>query len=247
MSYKQKFYERYVSTHIVHRKGEVTLDEFRQRAIYFQKKWSDFFPKDKGSQILDVGCGNGSLVWWLQSIGYMRAEGIDISTEQVTEAHRLGIQNIYVADLKQFVSDKNNCYDVLVLRDVLEHFSKEEILDILTLCFNALKPDGQIVLQVPNAETPFFGRIRYGDFTHELAFSVSSLQQLLQIMGFTNIRLYATEPIFINQKSLIRLVLWKTVELFYKLLLFAELGQGHRIVTQGIIAVGLKPSSLRAL
>jgi len=245
MNYKQKFYERYVSTHITHREGEVTLEVFRQRAVYFQKKWRSLFPQNTNSSILDIGCGNGSLIWWLQSVGYSQAEGIDISTEQVAEAHRLGVQNIYVADLKNFVSDKHNHYDVLILRDVLEHFSKEEILDILALCLDALKTEGHIIIQVPNAEAPFFGRIRYGDFTHELAFSVSSLQQLLQIMGFTDIRTYPTEPVFTNFKSLVRLGLWKIVELFYKLLLFAELGQGHRIVTQGIIAVGSKSNSLQ--
>ena len=247
MSYKQKFYERYVSTHIVHRKGAVTLEEFRQRAIYFQKKWRSFFPNNKDSKILDIGCGNGGLVWWLQSTGYLQAQGIDIRTEQVAEADRLGVKNIYVADLKHFVADKHNYYDVLILRDVIEHFTKEEILDILALCLDALKPEGRIIIQVPNAEAPFFGRIRYGDFTHELAFSMSSLQQLLQVMGFTEIRTYPTEPAFTNLKSLARLGLWKFVERFYKLLLFAELGQGQRIVTQGIIAVGSKPNPLQSL
>ncbi len=98
-----------------------------------------------------------------------------------------------------------------------------------------------MIIQVPNAESPFFGRIRYGDFTHEMAFSTSSLQQLLQVMSFTQIRTFAVEPAITNTKSLLRFYLWKMVERFYKLLLFAELGSGSRIVTQGIIAVAIKP------
>jgi 2-polyprenyl-3-methyl-5-hydroxy-6-metoxy-1,4-benzoquinol methylase len=242
MSYKNNFYQKYYSTHIVARKGEVTLEEFASRTKYFQQRWSIFFPANKDARIIDIGCGNGSLVWWLQQSGYRNTEGIDVSAEQVAIAQHMGVANIYQTDLKSYVADKLSAYDMIILRDVIEHFTKEEILDILEICRMALKEAGKIIIQVPNAESPFFGRIRYGDFTHEIAFNMSSLQQLLQVVGFINISVYAVEPGINNVKSLLRFGLWKTIEAFYKLLLFAELGSGQRIVTQGIIAIGFKPS-----
>jgi len=40
-------------------------------------------PEDKKAKIIDLGCGNGGFVYWLQQIGYQNAEGIDISAEQI--------------------------------------------------------------------------------------------------------------------------------------------------------------------
>ena len=37
----------------------------------------------------------------------------------------------------------------------------------------ALKPGGRWILHTANAESPFYGRVRYGDITHEQAFTQS--------------------------------------------------------------------------
>jgi 2-polyprenyl-3-methyl-5-hydroxy-6-metoxy-1,4-benzoquinol methylase len=240
MDYKQQFFERYVSTHTAHRDGMATLKHFRQRAAYFQQRWRGFFPAEKATRILDIGCGNGSLVWWLQSRGYSSAEGIDVSAEQVAEAQRLGVRNVFQADLQPFLARHRDTYDTIVMRDVLEHFTKAEILAILDGCYAALRAGGRLIVQVPNAEAPFFGRIRYGDFTHELAFSVTSLQQLFALAGFAALSLHPTEPAVTSIRSAARYPLWRLVAAFYQLLLFAELGSGKRIVTLGIIAVATK-------
>ncbi|GAB4428681.1 MAG: hypothetical protein OHK0015_11840 [Chloroflexi bacterium OHK40] len=189
---------------------------------------------------MDVGCGNGSLVAWLQSVGYAHAEGIDVSAEQIEEARRLNVWNVQQASLKPYLSTRHFSYDVIVMRDVLEHFAKDEVLDILDCCYAALRPGGRLIAQVPNAESPFFGRIRYGDFTHDLAFSVTSLQQIFAVVGFDELAMHPVEPAIISVRSALRYPLWRAVSALYQMLLFAELGPGRRIVTQGIIVVATK-------
>lgn len=237
MNYKSEFYEKYFSTHVLHRKGQPSLDQFNQRAVYYQRVWGRFFPGDKNARIIDIGCGTGSLIWWLQQSGFTSAEGIDISPEQIEIARGFGITNIEQAELKTFLATKATEYDVVILRDVLEHFTKEDIVKALEVCHAALRRGGIIILQVPNAETPFFGRIRYGDFTHEIAFSASSLQQLLHVMGFGEVRVYSTPPIVTGPRSLLRFLLWRGVEVLYRVLLFAETGRLNSVVTESIIAV----------
>jgi hypothetical protein len=94
------------------------------------------------------------------------------------------------------------------------------------------------VVQVPNGESPFFGRIRYGDITHELAFTRSSMIQVLNMIGFEDIRVRPVPPVPETAKGRLRLPLWKLVELFYQTLLFAEVGRARGIVTMDLIAVG---------
>lgn len=241
MTFKDRFYHRYVSTHLTHRKGESSLERFRSDFPVWDKHFGRLLPSDRASRILDVGCGQGALVYWLTQRGYHNAEGIDLSHEQVATARRLGLENISQGDMAGYLGCRLGQYDALILRDVIEHFTRDEILEILGLVQRALRPGGTAVFQVPNAESPFFGRIRYGDFTHEIAFSASSLIQVLQMSGYRNIRLRSTDPVARSFLSLMRVALWKGVEALYRLLLFAELGRGRRIVTQGIIAAADRP------
>jgi len=240
--FKNNFYDRYVSTHISERKGTTTLGEFNARSFTYQKQFGRLIPSDKSARILDVGCGNGSIIWWLQKEGYYNSFGIDVSKEQIEVGKSLGVKNIMLADLKEFLRASTNSYDLIVARDVIEHFEKESIIEILALCNLALKNNSRIILQAPNAESPFFGRIRYGDFTHEVAFSSSSMHQLLKMIGFQKVSCFPSGPIVSGVKSFMRVLVWKVIEWLYKFILYAEVGRSpiERIVTQNIIVVAEK-------
>lgn len=241
MTFKERFYRSYTSTHVNHRKGEAALDRFRSEFPVWEKHFGHLLPSDREAHILDGGCGRGGMVYWLKQRGFENVEGIDFSVEQVETARRLGIPNVQQADLTSYLHSRRAYYDALILRDVVEHFTREQIIEMLELCRESLRPGGRVIVQVPNAESPFFGRIRYGDFTHELAFTSSSIAQLFNVLGFENPRVYSTEPAITGVRSLGRAALWGAVKTFYRLLLFAELGSGNRIFTQGLIAVGHVP------
>jgi hypothetical protein len=150
---------------------------------------------------------------------------------------------VHQADLTHFLRSRLHSYDVLILRDVLEHFPRDQVVEVLELCRQASRPGGLVIVQVPNAESPFFGRIRYGDFTHELAFTTTSISQLFNVVGLEDPRVYPTEPVIAGVRSFFRAALWGAIKLLYRILLFAELGRGKWIFTQGLIAVGRVPSA----
>jgi len=135
MTYRDKFYSKYVSSHTSRLYGEVFLGNIKKQFPVWQKYFGRFLPEDKKAKIIDLGCGNGGFVYWLQQIGYQNAEGIDISAEQIEAGQKLGIKNIRQADIKEFlITQLPNNYDVIFMRDILEHFNKEEILDVLETC-----------------------------------------------------------------------------------------------------------------
>jgi 2-polyprenyl-3-methyl-5-hydroxy-6-metoxy-1,4-benzoquinol methylase len=241
--YKDRFYRAYYSSHIIPRKGEVTLDLFRAYARVFDRVWSSVLPPDTNARILDAGCGSGSLVWWLQQRGFEQSGGIDVSAEQVAIANALGVRNVVEGDLLPFLSAKQGWYDRVILRDVIEHFTRDAIVNTLDACRRALRPGGAIVIQVPNAGTPLWGRIRHGDFTHEMAFTEGSLRQLLAVTGFDQARFLPAGPVRQGARDLPRYMLWKCVEAFYKTLAYAETGRRKVIVTEGIIAMASIPAS----
>lgn len=234
-------YDRYVSTHIEHRKGRLDHQKLILKASSWKKVYLPHLPKSKTAKILDIGCGDGALVWWMQDEGYNNAEGVDISREQIELGLSLGIKNLRHQDIADFLDESNSeKFDFIVMRDVLEHLPKETIMTVLEQIHTKLNHGGKLMIQVPNGESPFFGRIRYGDFTHELAFSRSSLEQILRLRNFSNLKFYPVEPVPKSLKSWMRFILWKLISKMYKLLLFAEIGRTDCIVTQNILSISEK-------
>src|SRR5438874_4540220 len=128
MSFKDAFYDKYATTHLAHRKSEATLDSFRAKSLTWDTTFGPLLPTDRSARIIDVGCGNGRLVWWLQHIGYDDAEGIDVSGEQVEIARGLGVANVQKADLRAYLGGQPAAYDAIIMRDVLEHFTRPDIV-----------------------------------------------------------------------------------------------------------------------
>ena len=236
MNYRDKFYSKYVSTQTSQLYGEANLESIKKQFPIWRNYFGNFLPKDKNAKIIDFGCGNGGFVYWLQQIGYQNAEGIDVSEEQVKLAEKLGVKNIYCAkDIN--AADK---YNVIFMKDVLEHFTKDEILIILEKIYKALKIGGLLVIQVPNAENILSGRLRYGDFTHETSFTKESIQQVLLVSDFKNISVFETRPVVHGLKSLIRFILWRIIELGLRIYLLIETGSSKGIFTQNLIIVANK-------
>jgi len=240
MNFRDVLYKSYVSTHISHRKGLVDIAKVKRQSFGYRQHCNRYLPPDKTARIVDLGCGSGGLVWWLLQAGYSNTVGVDGSSEQVELAHQLGIESVILGDVFEFL-DKSNDQSLLLARDLIEHFDKQSVFDFLEKCFASLKPGGCLVLQVPNAESPYFGRVRYGDFTHELAFTVSSITQLLSAVGFEGIEVRPWRPAITGPKSLVRYIAWRLIEPLLKLPIYIESGGRNRIVTMNLIAVAKKP------
>lgn len=240
MSFKDALYKSYVSTHIAHRKGTFDLAKLKRQLPGFRQHFGQLLPTDKNVRIADLGCGSGGLVWWLHQSGFTNSKGVDGSPEQVALAHQLGIDSVVLGDVFEFLENER-CHTVLFARDLIEHFEKQSVFVFLEKCFSSLVPGGKLVLQIPNAESPYFGRVRYGDFTHELAFTASSITQLLGAAGYTRIEVFPWRPAVTGPKSLIRYILWRLIEPLLKLPIQIESGGSNRIVTMNLIAVARKP------
>lgn len=241
MSYKDELYKAYVNSHIRHRKGVGSAADFRRRARAYQRIFGAHLPSDnKAAKIMDLGCGPGSIVWWLREGGYADVAGIDISQEQVDIARGLGLSSVVQGDIFEFLRIEGAEYDVLFARDVLEHLDKESAYHFVKLSLARLKPGGRLILQVPNAESPFFGRIRYGDFTHELAFTPSSVAQIGYAVGFDKIQVFPIRPVPIGVRSAIRRFFWFFVEAGLKWLIRLESPGAGSVVTTNLLVVAVK-------
>ncbi len=239
-NYKGKFFLKYVSTHNVHLFHATTRETARSSFPTYRRHYGRFLPIDKTADILDLGCGNGALLYWLESLGFSNSIGVDVSPEQIEVAKSLSVKKIYCEDLTAFLERSERKYDVILIRDTLGHFNKKEIFNIMELIYKNLKKGGKLIVKTPNAEGPFSGQLRYGDFTHEVGFTRTSLQQLAKVVGFERAEAYSTPPVVHGMKSAVRFVLWKFIELCLRFYRLVDAGNGEGIFTQNVIVVAYK-------
>lgn len=179
-------------------------------------------PSDKNAAVLDMGCGFGSLIYTLKQNGYKNLKGIDLSEGQVKVAHEIGLNEIELQDLLPYLKNHTSSFDVITGIDIIEHFSKDELVEVLTCVKNALKPNGIAIFRTPNLDAPFASLFSNGDFTHENYINYSSANQLMLSMGFKNI-LVKDSVMEANGflKELFRKAVWMVMKTFIKLLLFS--------------------------
>ncbi len=143
-----------------------------------------FLPTDPDATIVDVGCGAGILLEWLKARGYGYARGIDIDADQVAFCSQLGVQAEQVMDAALWLADKRNEIDLLIIKDVLEHVSNDQVKEILLAAKAALKPNGVLYIAVPNAASSFASLWRYVDITHMRSYSDVVLRTEIERAGF---------------------------------------------------------------
>jgi len=206
---------------------------------YYLRNW---LPEDKGAAIVDLACGGGKFLHFLQERRYHCLKGVDISPEQVRLARQI-IPEVQESNVLDFLVGRRDCYDVISGLDIIEHFQKEEALRFLDGCYSALKPKGRLILQTPNADSPWGGAIRYGDFTHEVCFTPDSIIRLMQLCGFRDIEVREQGPVpwGYSAKSTARFALWQAIRLGLKLWNIVETGHsGGGIFSRVFLASGCR-------
>jgi len=236
--YKKTIYDNYISTHNRNLCGENSLAYVKPSAI--DHYYGRHMPEDKSARILEVGCGDGYFVYHLQQQGYANTSGIDVSPEQIDKGREMQINNLQCGDFIEFLENNTEPFDVIVAKDVIEHFTKQEAFNILLLINRNLKKGGRFLMQVPNGQGVFYASIFYGDFTHEMAYTESSISQVMLNTGFSNVRCYPTDPVPHGLKSYVRYILWRFLVLNLKFWKMVESGSPKGIFTQNIIAVAEK-------
>lgn len=227
------------------------MSEKLRRGPFYNYIISKFFPIDKNIQILDLGCGFGDFVWFIEKRGYINVMGIDDSKEMITEGKKLGINKIIKKDIIKYLNKKPSAsFDVITAIDIIEHFEKQNLFLLIKEIHRVLKPNGKLITHQPNADSPFVNSILYGDFTHEQAFTKQSMSQIILSNGFESIESYEVKPIIHGLKSFLRYMIWV---LFIKniLLLFNLVETGafsiKSILSRNFFTVSLKKKNKNLL
>jgi SAM-dependent methyltransferase len=241
MKYRERIYGDYVKAASAALAPE-TVAGLASRSPVLTRFIAEHFPADMSAAILDLGCGHGALLYFARQAGYTNVTGIDGSPAQIAAARRLGIEGVKAGEiLPTLRAAPAASLDAVIAYDVIEHLTKDELIDVTDEVFRTLKPGGRWIVHAPNGLSPFCGVMAYGDLTHEMAFTPESLTQLFLTCGFKSASFHEDPPAARGVKSLVRALLWRFLSQLYRLALVIETGMTeYRVFTINLIAVAVK-------
>lgn len=142
--------------------------------------------KEEG-RLLEIGCANGMFLNAIRKSGSWDVYGVDINEHAVQYAREQLELDVFLGQLEE-AHFPDDFFDVVVLWDVLEHLPnpKSALLEI----HRVLASDGWLIFRVPNLDS--FDAKLFGPYwagldapRHFFVFSEATLNQLLEVSGFT--------------------------------------------------------------
>lgn len=188
----------------------------------------------KDDAILEVGCGHGNMLEYLAARGFVNVEGVDISEEQIDIAIRRGLK-AWAADALEYMRSNVGRYKAIIAIDFIEHFPKDELLNLLRSIHGSLTEGGILIVQTPNGQGLFPHQIIYGDLTHYTILTPDSLKQILRFVEFEAIEFRETGPVPSSIKGKVRVALWKIIKLLANAVRQIEAGKPQEIWTENVI------------
>lgn len=148
--------------------------------------------KNHLKKVLDVGCGTGRFVEFLNKNGF-EAFGVDKSSDAINWSRKITKKRVFKASAVN-LPFKNNSFDFVLSISLIEHLTKHEVDLFLEETSRILRKDGYIFLVTPNFMSPFrfiqgkkwFG---YSDPTHINYYSPFKLSNTLKKYSFKKIEL----------------------------------------------------------
>ncbi len=138
---------------------------------------------EHNQQILDIACGNGSILRYLKHEGYMDLHGLECSAYAISVLSSQGIQMHYSRLPK--IDLPSEAFDVIIASEILEHLVKRHTFT--KEISRILKPGGRVIFSVPdNCLGPI------DEKEHVRKYTMKSLQTFLgkyfSIMEITSIK-----------------------------------------------------------
>lgn len=159
----------------------------------------------KFKKILDVGCGTGRLVKYLNQKGF-KTQGCEPAKEAVKIAQKINEGKLIKKASATALPYKTESFDLITSISVIEHLTHKEAKEFINEAKRVLRPQGFIIIITPNFSSPFRyikkkKWFAYSDPTHINYFTPKSIRLLLASSGFANIsfRFKTTYDISLNQ------------------------------------------------
>jgi SAM-dependent methyltransferase len=144
--------------------------------------------------VLEIGCGAGLFLAYLKSKGIKHFFGLDLDAKIAEFIPADLMTHVRIVDVWEYLDlAPPHSFDRVAMFDVFEHFAPAEGVALLKKINNVLKPDGRVVMRVPNAASPWGLQYQYHDLTHKAAYNTGSLRQVALAAGFETLSFFGQQ------------------------------------------------------
>ena len=168
---------------------------------YFIKYFKKYYKGPEDGSVLDIGCGVGSLSFYLASKG-MQVRGIDVSSRAIklcqTVKKNIGLKNVTFS--RAVLDRKKEANDVVLCSEIIEHIKDDGVF--LDMIHKKLSKKGFLFLSTPSSENWLYPRGFYKKFDDEVGhlrrYTKDGLKDLLEDSGFRIVTIQPIEGILRN-------------------------------------------------
>lgn len=182
----QSMYDQYyqINNHYSHSavlKSEIT-DSMNHARYQLLGRYAD-----KNAKILDIGCGNGSLLKLLKMNGFHNLYGMDPSKESIEKLKEQGIRGTVKNVFDEIADEHKYAFDIVMSTAVMEHIYDIQLFLRQLLCY-LVPQKGLLYVDVPAVEgfeKIYMRRANYFNHEHINYFSLASLDNVFSKNGCT--------------------------------------------------------------
>lgn len=140
-----------------------------------------------GANVLDVGCGFGTLLNILKTKYHAQVQGIELATVDVEAAKTFYGLDLFAGSLKDFfIKYSDQKFDCIILHHTFEHMS-EPRAELATM-HGMLAPGGILYIGVPNVMNLKKRPEIFFQMGHAYSYSPKTLEKILSLEGFKIIK-----------------------------------------------------------
>lgn len=109
-----------------------------------------------GRSLLDVGCGPGEFLLVARRRGW-HAHGVEPAPDPARQSASYGL-DVFEGMLEDYAARTDRRFDAITAFEVLEHVPEPR--SVLASMASLLKPEGRLLISVPNLDDPYMLRLR---------------------------------------------------------------------------------------
>ena len=144
--------------------------------------------------VLEIGCGTGIILRYLVKRGFQNISALDSDAGLAPVLDDLSHIPIQFGDAAALLADLGSeRFDRIALFDVAEHIPVEHLMALMAQLHAALKPNGRVVMRVPNCSSPWGMKCYFGSFDHVTPFTPERFEQLAAASGFALVKVFGSD------------------------------------------------------
>ncbi|MHB0889424.1 class I SAM-dependent methyltransferase [Acidithiobacillus sp.] len=179
--------------------SEIWAEGYEQGLAQQYAAYLPHLPKGSDLPFLDIGCGAGEFVRFLDMHG-IPARGIDSDATEVARAKERGL-DVHHADAIGYLEAHQECFSGISLLEVIEHLPPESLAPLLSAIFRALAPGGLVLLETINVKNSLAFNTFYTDPTHTRPIPSDYLVFLVQWTGLSDVHIVYSAPMAFTREQ----------------------------------------------